>query len=284
MLAPLLLCAVVFAQNAAPNNAPNKAHDIKAHDIKAHDIVVRSLRADNEALAIASQYTYQEHDLTKELDGAGNLRKTTSETRDILFLGGKRYERLTARNDAPLPAAEARKEKARLDKAAAEAARLTPSERDRRFADYQRERAKQRESVKMIPDAYDFSLLRDSLHDGRPCYLIQADPRSAYRGKYANLLRNIRGKIWIDKSDLEWVRLEAEVLDDVSFGFFLARMSRGSHFTLERTRVNNEVWLPKSITARVTARALVKHFNLEEIVIYSNYQRFSTDSHIISEP
>ena len=245
------------------------------------DIVAHSLKAGNDTAAIATQYTYQQRDVVKELDSSGRVKNTKTELHEILFLGGKRYERLIEKDDKPLSPAEARKEQAKIEKATQEASRLSPEERERRFTDFKRQRAKQRDSLQDIPDAYDFNLLAKPVLNGRPCYLIQAQPRPAFRGKNSNLLKRMGGKLWIDQADYEWVRVEADVLDDVSFGLFLAKLSKGGKFTLERLRVNNEVWLPKQLTAKVSARALVKGFHFEQVTTFSNYKKFSTDSRMV---
>jgi len=245
------------------------------------DIVVRSIKADHDTAEIAGQYTYQQRDVVKELDSSDRVKKTTIELHEILFLGGKRYERLIGKDDKPLPPAEARKEQGRIDKATVEASRLTPEARERRFADYKRERAKQRDVLEGIQDAYVFTLIGEPVLNGRPCYLVQAEPKPSYRGKNSNLLRRMSGKWWIDRADYEWVRIEANVLDDVSFGFFLAKLSKGAHFSVERTRVNDEIWLPKQLSARLSARALVKNFRFEQVTTFSDYKKFSTDSRMI---
>ena len=266
----LVLATVLFPALVLPGLAQNP-----------RDIVARSLKADNDTAAVAAQYTYREAQVVKELDSSGRVTKTTTEVHEIVFLGGKRYEHLIEKDGKPLPPAEARKEQARMDKASAEASRLSPQERDRRFADYTRQRAKQRDSLQGIPDAYDFTLLGKPVLNGRPCYLIQAQPKDSYRGKNSNVLRHVSGKLWIDQADYEWVRVESDILDDISFGLFLAKLSKGATFTLERVRVNNEVWLPKQLNVKLSARALVKNFRFEEAITYSDYRKFSTDSRVV---
>ncbi len=247
----------------------------------ARDIVARSLKADQETVAVAAQYTYREQAVVKELDSSDRATKTTTETHDVLFLGGKRYEHLIEKDGKPLPPREARKEQEKFDKATAEASRVSPEERQRRFAEYTRQRERQRDSVQGIPDAYNFTMLGRPVIDGRPCYLIQAEPRPGYRGKNSNLLRRMRGKLWIDQQDYEWVRVEAAVLDDINFGLFLAKLSKGAEFRLERIRVNNEVWLPKKLTVKLSARALVKNFHFEQVTTYSDYRKYSADARIV---
>jgi hypothetical protein len=52
------------------------------------------------------------------------------------------------------------------------------------------------------------------------------------------------------------------------------------------TRVNDEVWLPKRIEVKASARvALVKTFRIEAETSYSNYRKFQVDSKVVpAEP
>ncbi len=242
------------------------------------DIVVKSVSADNDNIKIASHYTFREHDVEKEFDSAGRTKTTKKTTQEFLFLGGKPFEHLIEKDDKPLPPDQEKKEQAKLDKATAEASRLTDAAREKRLADFERQQQKDREILKLIPDAYDFKLLGDGQLAGRNCWMILADPKPGYHGKYASILKNMKGKIWIDQADYQWVRLEAVALNDVSFGWFIARLSKGSSLVYELSRVNNEVWLPKLVTAKVNGRALVKHFNVEQEITFSDYRKYQASS------
>jgi hypothetical protein len=89
--------------------------------------------------------------------------------------------------------------------------------------------------------------------------------------------------LWIDKSDYHWAKVEAETLDTISFGGFLIRLAKGGHLTLEQARVNREVWLPKSLTVRASARvALIKGVHAELIMTFSDYKKFQVDSRVVS--
>jgi len=76
------------------------------------------------------------------------------------------------------------------------------------------------------------------------------------------------------------VKLDAECIDTVSLGWFIARIHKGSRVLIEQTRVNNEVWLPKSVALKLDARILLKGFNLEEDVSYRDYKKFRTATKI----
>src|SRR5207249_3213111 len=99
----------------------------------------------------------------------------------------------------------------------------------------------------------------------RDAYVIDATPRSGYHPKMkeGKILSKLRFRAWIDKNEYQWVKVDGECIDTVSFGWFLARLHKGSRFLFEQTRVNDEVWLPKRIDLKVDLRlALLKDFNL----------------------
>jgi hypothetical protein len=247
----------------------------------ARDIIVKSVSADHNNVLIASHYTFRERQTEKDLDSAGRVKSTKIETSEFLFLGGKPYEHLVEKDDKPLPPDQEKKERHKLDKETAEAARLTDAELEKRLADFEKERTKEREFLQRVPDAYDFTLLGEGTLADRKCWMIWANPKSTYRGKDAGILRNVKGKIWVDQTDYQWVRAEAQVLNDISFGWFLVRLSKGSSFVFELARVNDEVWLPKQVTVKVHARALVKHFSVDLDIAYSDYRKYQSSSRVV---
>ena len=97
------------------------------------------------------------------------------------------------------------------------------------------------------------------------------------------MLPKIKGKLWIDQADYQWARVEADVIDTISFGWIVARLAKGARIELEQTRVNDEVWLPSRIRAVASARVgLVKRFNIDSETTYSKFRKFQSDSRIVS--
>jgi len=89
-------------------------------------------------------------------------------------------------------------------------------------------------------------------------------------------LPKLKARIWIDKHDFEWIKLDAETLDTVSFGGFLLRMAKGGHIVLEQQHVNNEVWLPKHVAVAGSGRiALIKTIRGNLDIAYGDYQRIA---------
>ena len=249
----------------------------------AREIVQRSVQRDERSFTLARDYTYQVHNVFSELDGKGNAKQIHNETHEILFIGGKPYRRLIEKDSRPLGRNEEAREQAKLDRAIAEANKLTSAEKEKRFQDYTKRRMKDREALKDIPDAFDFRLLREETIAGRPAYVIQVEPRPSYRGKHRDVLSKIHGTLWIDQAGFHWIKVEAETLDTMSFGFFIARLAKGSRLEFEQTMINGEIWVPLRASARVSARVgLVKKFNLENEATFSSYRKFQTDSRIVS--
>jgi hypothetical protein len=251
--------------------------------VDPREIVRRSVTVDDQNWKLARNYTYVQRETDRELDSSGKVKTTHTRTREVMYIGQRPYRRLLEKDGHPLIPAEEKKEQEKLDKVIAERDRETPAERARKIAEYEKRRAKQREELKDIPDAFDFKLVREEKLESGDVYVIDATPRASYRGKEHNILNKMHGQLWIDRHDYHWVRAEAETLDTISFGLFIARLAKGSRLTFEQVRVNNEVWLPKRAMVTASARlGLVKKFNIEEETLWSNYRKFQTDSRVTS--
>lgn len=253
----------------------------------ARSLVARAVAADDHSYRLALDYTYKIRDEIHELDASGNVKSVHSTLDEVLYIGGKRYFHPLEKDGRPLTAEEARKAQARLDRAVAEASRLSEPEHNKRIEDEQREIAKRREQFRGIPDAFDYKLLGESVIGGRGAWQISATPRSGYHGELQGILRNLEGELWIDKKDYSWVRFEADVLKPFSMGWFLARVGAGTHLSYELMPVGtpgkDEFWVPKDMVLKASARlAILKKVNVEQQVTFSEYRKFQTDSRIVS--
>jgi len=115
-------------------------------------------------------------------------------------------------------------------------------------------------------------------------WIIRALPKPGYKPKLkrADLLTKLRGTIWVDQADYQWVKAEVEVIDPISFGWGLVRLEPGSILNFEQVRVNDEVWLPAHISVRAGARiAFLRKLREELDITYRDYKKFQADSRII---
>lgn len=230
------------------------------------------------------EYTYIEREEEHKLDGKGQVKSSESKTSEIMVLYGEQIQRLIAKDDKPLSEKDAAREEERIRKLTDKRKNENEDQRRKRLAEEEKDREDARKFVREVADAYNFRLLGMENPDGRETYVIEAEPRPDFepRSKEAKILPKFRFRAWIDKSEAQWVKLDAECIDTVSLGWFLARIHKGSRLLLDQTRINDEVWLPRHVAVKVDVRvALVKNFNVEADMTYRDYKKFRTDTKIV---
>jgi hypothetical protein len=81
----------------------------------------------------------------------------------------------------------------------------------------------------------------------------------------------MRGTLWIDKAEYQWVKVEAEVTAPVSL-YLVAHVGPGTRFSLEQMPIGKNLWLPKRFTmrARITVFGVPQERKEEET--YSDYR------------
>jgi hypothetical protein len=250
------------------------------------EIVRRSLDAfEGENSKIALSYTFLERVETRQLDGDGRVKSKSAKTHDVTMVEGSPYRRPVERDDEPLPAEEERRQQEDLRKSIEARLKETPKQREKRLADFEKQRTKYRDALREIPDAYNFRLLGEEEIDGRPVYIIEGLPKPGYRprSRYARLFAHLKGTLRISKTDYHWARTEAELIDNFHFGWILVRVAKGARVRLEQTRVNDEVWLPLRVWFVASARiGIFKRVNVEQENTYSRYRKFQAESRIVS--
>jgi hypothetical protein len=249
------------------------------------EIVRKCVQLDQVNWLRMKDYTWVARETTRHLDSSGKLKSTDSETWETVILAGRPYRKMLQRNSVPIAADEKRKEQEKLDKTVAEMERETPQQREIRIAAYQKERAKDREFLLEMPDAFDFHMEPDAQIDGRDTWVIAASPKPGYRAKHgdAKAFGKIEGRIWIDKLEFQWVRIEAKTFETISWGWCLARMNPGASLVFEQTRVNDEVWLPKREFLSGSGKfVLMKKVSEEQEVTWTNYRKFQVASGLVS--
>jgi hypothetical protein len=229
-------------------------------------------------------YTYVEREVDTKLDGRGKAKSSTERTYDILEIFGEQVQRLTEKDNQPLPEKEAAKEEEKIQKIIDKRKNESENDRKKRQEKEEKERQEDREFVRDVADAYNFTLVGTETLAGGDAWVIDGEPRAGFvpHAKDAKYLKKLHGRVWIDKHDLQLAKMDVECLDTFSWGLFLARFHKGSRLVLEQTRVNDEVWLPRHLTAKVDVRlALVKNFDVDVEQTYTDYKKFRTSARIV---
>jgi hypothetical protein len=230
-------------------------------------------------------YTYTERDEEHKLDGKGQLKSTEAKTYEVMELYGEQVHRLIEKDDKPLDAKDAAKEEEKIQKILDKRKNESEDERRKREEKEEKDREEDRKFVREVADAYNFKLVGSELVGGRDAWVIEGEPRPGFvpHMKESKYLPKFHGRVWIDKSDLQLSKMDVECLDTISWGLFLARLHKGSRVMLEQVRVNEEVWLPRQLTAKVDVRlALVKNSNVDVEQTFRDYKKFRASSRILA--
>jgi hypothetical protein len=245
----------------------------------AKEIVRRSMEIDRRTLELARNYTSQQREVIKHLDKHGNVKSTEVKTYDVSFYYGEEYSRLIMVDDKPLGEKEQKKEDEKLEKFLAKYRNESEEDREKRREKEKKERQEARAYRLDVANAFDFRIAGEEQLEGVDTWAIEATPRKDFKPTqpHADILKKVKGKMWIDKKEYNWVRVEAEATDTISFGLFLFRIHPGSRFNFQQMHLNNEVWLLRSLYINGGARiALLKNEAIEQEDTFSNYKKFSS--------
>ena len=219
-----------------------------------------------------------ERNETLRLDSEGRVKSTDVDVSRVILVNGAPFEEFLEHNGRPLTPQEEAQQQQKIEKQKHE----TPEEREARLA---KER-ENRSLIRELPAAFDFQMIGEDVVNGRPAYVLQATPRPSYEphGKYGRIFSKVEGRLWVDKQDLGWVKIEGRVIQPFSLGVFLARVQRGSQIEMEQTRLADGIWMPARIDVRASAKLLfVKSLLIEKVLTYSDYRLSQTNRSAASQ-
>ncbi len=163
-------------------------------------------------------YTFHEFQDQKQLDKRSGVSHRETELNEVL-MGRAAYGRLLERDGNAPSEKDAQKSSPSSTK--------KPPNGPRKpigiGAKFEKDRLEERRFAREIPEAFDFTLLGEETLDGLPVWKIQAEPKPGFKPKEgrADLLKKVRGTIWVDQAGYQWVRAEIDVIDTISWGLFV---------------------------------------------------------------
>jgi hypothetical protein len=113
---------------------------------------------------------------------------------------------------------------------------------------------------------------------------MEPNPSYQPRTTAQDILSHVRGTVWMDVKSEQMVRVDAEIVRDISFGGgVLAKIYRGGHFSLEQIEVAPGVWFPRRYQLDYTGRKLFFSFESHVVTEVSGYRRLGTIKEVLAK-
>jgi hypothetical protein len=275
----LVLFAALWAGGAGAQERPLPDRDAFLKETRKH------LQTDS---SVQRNYMYVETRREEKLDKNGKIQEQSIKVFESYpgLPGQPRWERLVSENGKPVSADDLEdQDRNRANKANAMARRLETEpdrERARQERDWQKQRSERDEAVTDIYTVFDIKMMGRERIEGHDtiAFLLTPRPGSKPKTREGEMMKRFSVHAWISETEHELVRLEAEAIDNLTWGLgVLARLHKGAKLSFLRRKINGEVWLPAvanySGSARIGLLWTLRRTGSSE---YSGYKKFSVDT------
>jgi hypothetical protein len=244
------------------------------HAVEVNQRAAESLRKD---------YLYHSKQTAQEVDGHGQVKKVETREYDVFWINGVSVRRLTRKDGKELSADELKKENEHID----QAAKRGRERREKADANGQASDSNGREeiTVSRLLELGSFTNPRRVSLNGRDTIAVDyaGNPKAKTRSRGEEVVRDVEGTAWVDEQDRVLCRVEGHFINTFRIGAGLvANIQKGTSFSLQMRKVNDEVWLPALAEGHGAMRVLLFFsFNGEGRITYSDYRKFKATSTIV---
>jgi hypothetical protein len=182
-------------------------------------------------------------------DEKGSTSKEVVQTRD------GSVARLVAINGKPLTQEEERSEAARLERLLDQ-----PDLQERRRKREREDAERARKIVHVMPDAFLYKYEGIVSGPNGPAIRLSFKPKPGFEppDQETRVAVGIQGELWIDQNQERMVRLDAQLFEDVDFGWgILGRLYKGGSIRIENADVGNHNWQLQRMKLDLTGKALM---------------------------
>ncbi len=263
------------AQGAARPNPP----DLPLPD--PHAFLAQAMKHLRSNDLLRSQYTFQEKETRYSYDSTGRVTKTQLRVYEVRPSPEPEltYRRLVSENGVR-PADLARRDADQRRKESEWLARRQREGLNAREARLRKEAEEDRKEQAVVDEltaVYDFRMTGRESTDGRAAIVFSLEPRPGYspHTPQGRIIKQFRGRAWVDEQDFELVRLKTEVLETVGVRFsFIVRLLKGSRGHIERRKIDGGPWLPTYSRFTGSGRVLwVMRIDLDQVSEFSSYKK-----------
>jgi hypothetical protein len=244
-----------------------------------HDVEQNQRKAE----AIEKDYICHSVERQEQTDSGGRVKKTTVLEYDHYWSEGVPVRRLVRKDGKDLSASELAKEDERIRKEVGKAR----EHRAKAEAEGKPTNARGDEliPVSRLLELGRFTNPRRVQLGARDTIAVdyEGDPSARTRNRAEEVIRDLRGTVWVDENDRMLVRAEGYFANGFKIGAgLLVSIQKGTRFEMNQKKVNEEVWSPAHIEAHGAARALL-FFNFTGSIRadYSDYRKLRTSSVVL---
>lgn len=273
----LIACCLLIGTSAAiPAQAPD-ARPLPDTAAFLAEVKAR-LRTDR---ALQAQYTFTERREEIEVSKLGKVSEGSVKEYEVYpsVVPGNTYKRLIKIDGRPIDPAQLAKNDERHRKDVLAETNESPAARRKRDADNAKLRADERQVIDEIFAMYDIRLAGRETLNGSPTIVVTLEPRPKYQPRTddGQVMKKFRVRAWVSEGDYQVAKVDAVAIDDLTFGWgLIGRLHKGSRATIERTKVNDEVWLPARLRLIGTGRAvLFRKFAIDSVTEWFDYKKFN---------
>ena len=217
---------------------------------------------------LSKSYTCKEVVVADEFDSKGNKKGTHTNEYQVFFVEKHEIHQHVARDGQPLSEGDKKKEQERVDK-------LT--------ADIKAHKAKERDGNVQLSALIKLTTVsepRREMLNGRPTiyfhYKGNADAQA--HGPVEEVMKKLEGTIALDEQDAAIVHLDGTLQENFHLmGGLLVNVKKGSHFSRDASRINDEVWFTTDLKYHGDGRILLfKGFDGDGRITFSDYRKMRT--------
>ncbi len=230
-------------------------------NISANDLVRRVIHNEDGASSNGPRYMYRLRTVKPERTVVKEMIETNDGT----------VGRLLSVNDHPLTADQRTSDEKKLNKLLND-----PDERKDRMEEQKKDEQRTRMMVKALPDAFLYKYDGEETANGTQCIRLSFQPNPNFDPPSRELMvyKGMQGHMLIDPKQERLVRIDANLFQDVTFGWgILGRLNKGGHFLVEQADVG-EGWETTRMELDFVGKALMfKTIKIKESETASDFRK-----------
>jgi len=234
---------------------------------------------------LRERYTCRLVEIERKHDGDGRVKETETRAYEVTPVGAMFVERLMSVNGKELSASEREKEDKRVQKEVEDLVKRREKKEqkeERARAKGEKEKKDDDVEIKDFLRISEITSVRREMFQGHEVIAFDFEPRKGFKPKNRaeDIVNKLAGTIWVDETARQIARLEARLTDSYKIGGgMLASIGASTAFSFEQQKIGDEVWLPSSMEANISARVLLlAKFNRSVERRYSEYKKYQIDS------